>query len=173
MAEWSIVLLGPEHERGAFCCGKAPLDSFIQQQARQHSKKNVSRTYVALRTGEKVVLGFYTCCTGAIDVSSLPEEERKRLPRHPVPTVHLARMAVDQSVKGQGLGRTLLFHFFQRALDTSGDVGVHAVDVWAKDDQARSFYLKYGFRELLDDHMHLVLPITTIEEIFKEAYDSD
>src|SRR5438552_604744 len=84
---------------------------------------------------------------------------------HLLPTIHLGRLAVDQSAKGQGLGRFLLFHFLKKALEVSQEVGVYAVDVWAKDEDARPFYVKYGFIELQDDRLHLYLPIVTVEQI--------
>jgi len=44
-------------------------------------------------------------------------------------------------------------------------VGVYAVVVDALDESAKNFYLKYGFNELTDDHLHLYLPMKTIERL--------
>jgi GNAT superfamily N-acetyltransferase len=169
MAEWSIEQLDATHERGAFCCGKAPLDTFLQQRASQHAKNGLSRTFVATRPGEKRVLGYYASSAGSFTLDHLPEKDRKRLPRHPVPTVHLGRLAVDQSVRGQGLGRILLFHFLKKAQEISRTVGVYAVDLWSKDEEARSFYIKYGFLELQDDRLHLYLPLATVAQMFAQV----
>ena len=38
MAEWVIEPLADDHERGAFSCGKAPLDVFLQAQAGQYDQ---------------------------------------------------------------------------------------------------------------------------------------
>ena len=38
---------------------------------------------------------------------------------------------------------------------------VYAVDVVALNERARSFYLKYGFMPLLDNQLHLFMPIET------------
>ncbi len=38
-----------------------------------------------------------------------------------------------------------------------------AVEVQAKDDKVRGFYLKYGFASLVDDHRHLYLPLATVK----------
>jgi hypothetical protein len=35
----------------------------------------------------------------------------------------------------------------------------------ALDDAAAAFYRKYGFLPLLDDPLHLYLPMTTIEKV--------
>ncbi len=54
---------------------------------------------------------------------------------------------------------------FQRVLDLSSGLGVHAVEVDALDDPAAAFYRKYGFTPMLDDPLHLYLPLATIEQI--------
>jgi len=39
------------------------------------------------------------------------------------------------------------------------------VEVDALDDQAAAFYRRYGFAPLLDDPLHLYLPIATVEDV--------
>jgi ribosomal protein S18 acetylase RimI-like enzyme len=96
----------------------------------------------------------------------LPAAERKKLPQHPVPTVHIGRLAVDQEFRGQGLGETLLFHALRAALELSEKLGAFAVDVWSIDEQAGAFYQKYGFTPLADDPLHCYLPMKTIADLF-------
>jgi GNAT superfamily N-acetyltransferase len=166
MAEWVIERLDKTHARGSFFCGKEPLDTFLKTLVSQYEKKRVGRTFVAAAAGEKKVLGYYTTATGSFALDALPEGRRKGLPKHPIPTVHLGRLAVDQSCQGQGLGETLLFHFLHKARAVSEELGVFAVDVWAMDEQALPFYLKYGFSPLEKAPLHLYLPIGTVEKMF-------
>jgi ribosomal protein S18 acetylase RimI-like enzyme len=163
MAEWTISHLDATHDRTSFACGKAQLDSFLHSQASQYEKRRLARTYVATAPGSAKVAGFYTLCTGALDATILPEALRKKLPKHQIPTLHLARLAVDINYHGQGLGETLLLHALVAALEISESLGVFAVDVWAIDDEARAFYKKYSFAELDDDPHHLLLPIKTVQ----------
>ena len=79
-----------------------------------------------------------------------------------MPVVLLGRLAVDQTAQGQGLGETLLLDALKRCLDLSQQLGVHAVEVVAIDSQAKAFYEKYGFVPLLDQELHLFLPLTTV-----------
>jgi GNAT superfamily N-acetyltransferase len=164
MASWQIECLDRSHQREEFCCGKAPLDSFLRTLVNQYEKRNLGRTYVAVRPEEKRVYGYYTLASSALPFAHLPTSASKKLPKHPLPVVLLARLAVDQSVQGQGLGRELLTDALQRCLDLSAGLGVYAVEVDAIDEQARQFYVKYGFVPLLDNDLHLHLPITTIEK---------
>ena len=96
---------------------------------------------------------------------ALPKTATRKLPRHPVPVVLLARLAVDRIAQGTRLGEGLLLDALQRALDLSSGLGVHAVEVHALDDRAADFYRKYGFIPLVDDPLHLYLPIVTTEQV--------
>jgi len=167
MADWVIEPLSHEHEREAFCCGNASLDAFLKDLAGQYEKRRLGKTFVAVRQGERLVCGYYTSAAGSLDLSALPEKQRKRLPKHPLPTVHLGRLAVDESHPGQKLGEILLFHFLLSALDAADTMGVYAVDGRATDDKARDFYLKYGFLPLQDLPLHLYLPMKTVKQMFE------
>ena len=163
MGEWQIERLERGHVRDAFSCGKPPLDEFILRLVSQYKKRNLGRTYVAVRPGDKKVLGYYTLASGAISFQNLPEISAHKLPRHPVPVIVLARLAVHQSVQGRGWGAGLLIDALQKSLGLAGTLGIHAVEVDAIDQQAKAFYEKYGFVPLLDNAFHLFLPIATIQ----------
>jgi GNAT superfamily N-acetyltransferase len=167
MAEWVIERLQAKHERGEFSCGKTPLDTFLRSLVSQYEKRKLGRTYVATEPGQTRVAGYYTLAAGSFDVSCLEESARKKLPGHPLPTVHLGRLAVDAAFRGKRLGETLLFHALQTALELSEKLGAVAADLWAIDEEAASFYQKYGFVLLQDNPRHLYLPMKTIEAMFK------
>lgn len=164
MDDWRIEPLGREHDRAAFSCGKPPLDDFIRRLVSQYEKRNLGRTYVAVRPGEARVCGYYTLASGAVAFEHLPEASAQKLPRHPVPVVLLARLAVDQTEQGRGLGERLLIDALRRCLELANRLGIHAVEVDAIDQPARAFYEKYGFVPLLDRELHLFLPIATIRD---------
>jgi GNAT superfamily N-acetyltransferase len=166
MAEWVIQRLTPAHDRTLFSCGKAPLDTFLVTLVSQYEKRRLGRTFVATEPGHCRVAGYYTLAAGAFDLSCLPQKDRKKLPKHPVPTVHLGRLAVDLAFRGKRLGETLLFHALRGALTASETVGAFAFDVWAMDDDARAFYERYGFVSLEDNPSHLYLPMNTVEALF-------
>jgi GNAT superfamily N-acetyltransferase len=164
MTDWQIEPFTKDHERGEFYCGKESLDEFLRSLVSQYEKRKLGRTYVAVPVGQKKVYGYYTLASAAVSFSSLPVKTSKKLPRHPVPVVLLGRLAVDQSMQGQGLGRTLLMDALKRVLELSERLGVFAVEVKAIDREAMEFYQRYGFVPLLDDELHLFLPTQTIAE---------
>jgi len=161
-----ISRLGEDHVRENFDSGVPPLDEFLRRFARQNDQKGLSRTYVATRAGELNVLGYVTIRVGHVACADLPEEERKRLPRYPVPVLHVARVAVDKQARGAGLGEQLLMYAYRKALDVADEVGVWGVEVIAKDDAVRSFYARYGFKPLVDDDLHLYLSLKTVRKAF-------
>ena len=162
---WSVVELGPDHDRGGFDCGHPSLDAFIKQFASQNQKSGVSRTFVALRPGEATVCGYYSLAAGSVQIGNLTDEQRRRLPRYPVPVAHLGRLAVDRTSQGQGLGSFLLIDALRRVQKVDRDLGIHAIEVVAIDAAARRFYLKYGFTELADDPHHLFMAMKTVRQL--------
>jgi predicted GNAT family N-acyltransferase len=99
-------------------------------------------TYVAVDNGR--ILGFATIAPGHIEIESLPLSARKKLPRYPLPVIRLARLAVDESARGQGMGAQLLRFVLNLAVRMANDFGCVGVVVDAKAD-ATDFYVKYGF----------------------------
>lgn len=82
-----------------------------------------------------------------------------------IPALLLARLAVDSQSQRQGIGEFLLLDVLKRAVIISEQTGLYAVVLDALTERAKSFYLSYGFKELLDDPLHLYLPIGTILEL--------
>src|SRR5438128_1619848 len=88
MADWIIARLSKDHDRSAFSCGKASLDTFLHSLVSQYEKRRLGRTFVATEPDSMRVAGYYTLAAGAVGVSVLPASTRKKLPKHPIPTVH-------------------------------------------------------------------------------------
>lgn len=163
MTEWTIQLIARKHRRGDFDCGDAELNEYLCRYARQNTRIGVSRTFVACPLGSEHVAGFYSLSVGSIGVEMLPDPGR--LPRFPVPVVHLARLAVDRVHQKQGLGGILLFDAFTRSAEIADQAGVYTFTVDAKNDSAAGFYNHHGFESLTDDELHLHLPIATLRSL--------
>jgi GNAT superfamily N-acetyltransferase len=162
MAEWRIARLTKAHERAEFRCGRPSLDEFLQALVSQYKKRNLGRTYVATRAEEKRVYGYYTLASGSLPFQSIPRKAARKLPKPPVPLVLLARLAVDQTVQGCGLGEALLVHALKQCLQLAEKLGIHGIEGDAIDVSAAAFSTKYGFTPLLDQPLHLYLPVATI-----------
>ena len=158
---FTIKPLTASHDRTAFDCGEESLNDFLRRFARQNNEKGLGRTYVAVKGDEPHIYGYYTIASGALSFDTIPEN----LPRYPIPVVHLGRLAVDESAKGQRLGKALLADALKRAVSLAYQLGIYAVEVYALTESAREFYLKFGFSELLDDRFHLYLTVKNIRKL--------
>ena len=84
---------------------------------------------------------------GHLELDQLPLLYRRKLPRYPLPILRLARLAVDESFRGSGIGTRLLKAVLQMALRLAEDFGCTGVVVDAK-PAAMPFYEKFGFTPL-------------------------
>lgn len=147
----------------SFDCGQVALNQFLQRHALNNQRANSAQTYVCC-DGEAVV-GFYSLTVGSVDHPSAPERVAKGLARHPVPVMILARLAVDQTFQGKGLGRALLKDALRRTLMAADIAGIRAVLVHAKDDEAREWYRKFDFKEGMTDPFHLFLVLKDLKQL--------
>jgi len=155
-----IEKLHRTHAVEEFSCGQPELDRFLIRHALQAQQSNSSQTYVALSDNE--VVGFYTIVAGEVQHAKAPERIVKGMPRHPVPLLVLARLAVDTKAQRQGIGAGLLLDALGRTLQVADVVGVRALAVHAKDDHAAAFYQHFGFTPSPTDTRHLFMIIKDI-----------
>ena len=139
----NVAKLTAEHDYASFDCGNDALNRFIKQHALQGQRAGISQTYVA--AVEKRIVGFHTLVVGEITHDDAPERLAKGLPRFPIPVIILARLAVDESWKGKGLGAALVVDAMRRILNAADIAGVRAMVVHAKDEDAKRFYEHLGF----------------------------
>ena len=138
-----------------FHCGQAPLDQFIQRFAFSSQKANSAQTYVCCTGGQ--VAGFYSLAVGSVEPENAAPRVIKRLARHAVPVMILARLAVDVNHQRQGLGQALLKDALLRTQQASDIAGIRALLVHAKDETARQWYQNWEFEPSATDPFHLFL----------------
>jgi GNAT superfamily N-acetyltransferase len=159
-ASLHIEKLHRTHVVEHFTCGQPELDRFLIRHALQAQQANSSQTYVAV--GDAEVVGFYTIVAGEVRHADAPERVVKRMPRHPIPLLALARLAVHIKAQGRGIGAGLLLDALGRTLQVADLIGVRALAVHAKDDRAIAFYRHFGFMPSPTDPRHLFMIIKDI-----------
>ena len=155
------------HDLKGFNCGKPPLDQFLGRFAIKHMKIGVSRTWVLAEDEppKSRIAAYYTLGSMSVERDQVPVT--KTLPPYPIPIVLLARLAVDNSYQGQGLGGKTLVSALRRAVEVA-DAGLPAIGLIldAKDDQALAFYQHYElFEPFTDDPMRLFAPMNVLRKI--------
>lgn len=161
-----IELLDSTHDRGGFDCGGEPLNRYLQQIARQHIAKGISKTFVLVdedATPPKPVLGFFTISLCQVLGQQVPAKWTKKLPEQ-IPAMRLGRLAVATSHQSAGYGKALLVEALLRiglVADLAGGVGLF---VDAKDEGAAAFYKRFGF-EPTGAALTLFMPMETIRRL--------
>ena len=77
-----IEPLAKSHDRDGFDCGSEPLNLFLNQTARQHAARGISRTFVLVEENAsepKTILGFFSLNICQLKSESLSAEEAKKL----------------------------------------------------------------------------------------------
>jgi len=148
--------IGPQHSVAAFDCGAPALNEFLVRHALTNHQAGSAKTFVAA-SGSHVVVGYYSLTASQVLYADAPARLLKGVARHPIPVVLLARLAVDRTLQGKGLGPGLLKDAILRVLAAAEGIGVRALLVHAKDDTAKRFYLHYDFEPLPGCPLHLVL----------------
>jgi GNAT superfamily N-acetyltransferase len=157
-----IEKLRSDHELDSFACGKEELDRFLKRHAWSSQQANSTQTYV-LANGSTVV-GYYSLAAGAVTHGEATERVKKGQARHPIPVVLLARLAVDNTLQGRGVGPALLKDALIRTAGAADTIGARALVVHAKDETARSFYEHFGFEPSPSDPLHLFLILKDLKQ---------
>lgn len=166
---FEVELLAATHDRAGFDSGAEPLDRYLQQTARQHFAKGISRTWVLVDEAAatpKPVLGFFTLSLCQVLGDALPEKWARTLPRQ-IPAMRLGRLAVARSQQGKGLGKALLVEALERVSRVSEQAGGVGLFVDAKDGTAAAFYARFGFEPAPGAPLTLFLPIQTIKRLLE------
>ena len=166
-SKYNIEPLG-DHDRAAFSCGNASLDRYIREQAAQDVKRGLASVFViTARNDPRQILAYYTLSSRELRLDQLPEEIAKKAGKYGhVGVTLLGRMAVAEKYQGTGLGVLTLMNALHKSLLAATDVASLAVFVEAIDSNAANFYRKYGFIELPEDKLKLLLPMKTIAKSF-------
>ena len=151
----SVEKLDETHDVAPFDCGKEPLNRFPKRSALANQRADSARTYVVCR--ESAVTAYYSLAAGAVEYADVPLRVGRGLARHPVPVMLLARLAVDRTWQGRGLGKALIKDALLRTAAAADVVGIRALLVHAKDEEARVWYEALDFEPSPTDPYHLFL----------------
>jgi GNAT superfamily N-acetyltransferase len=126
----------------------------------------MSSTYVCLDSDTGAVLAYYALAFGGLSHESASDRVKKGIPRHEIPVIILARMAVCVSEQGKGLGQAMVRDALIRVDRVTETVGVRCLLIHVKDEAASQFYLRCAeFEQSPTDPMNLQLLIKDLRLI--------
>lgn len=129
------VFLAEHYELNHFKCSEPDLADWLKQRARANHASGASRVYICCEgTVFRVLLDF---CV--LRPSCRIAGEGTRNTPNPVLVILLGRLAVDASLEGKGLGRSLFKDATQRINAAAHTIGVSAIVVHLISEKARQF----------------------------------
>lgn len=133
--------LTSNHDFAQFHCGEPTLDDWLRKRALPNEQSAASRTYV-ICIGRRVV-GYDALALGAVADTDAPGRIKRNMP-DPVPVLIIGRLAIDQSLHGEGIGQALLRDAVLRTLQASDIAGIRAVLVHANPTSPSAFTRRMG-----------------------------
>lgn len=135
--------LDTHHDVTTFNSENEGLDTWLQRHALAAQRMDSARTFVATRSGR--VIGYFSLTMGSVLRADAPAKLVRGMPAYPVGMALLARLAVDQSQQGKGVGALLLAEALRKAVAAGEVAAARLIVVDAVDDRAAAFYQRYGF----------------------------
>lgn len=145
--------LESRHSLDAFESGNEALDSWLKRHALAAQNMDTARTF--LLVGADGIAGYFSLTMGSVLREEAPLRLVRGLPAYPVGMVLLARLAVDRDRQGGGVGGLLLAEALRKAVAAGEAAAARLVVVDAIDDNAVSFYRRYGFIAISEHPMRL------------------
>ena len=135
--------LDARHDVSTFECGNEELDNWLRRHALAAQQMDSARTFLLVRNDR--VVGYISLTVGSVLRADAPARLVRGLPAYPIGMVLLARLAVDRSEQGKGLGALLLAEALRKAVAAGEAAAARLVVVDAIDDAAVRFYERFGF----------------------------
>lgn len=153
-----------DHGLDGFGCGNAELDDWLKHHARGAAGHG-TRTYVLVDEAD-VVVGYFAIAPHYLLRADAPPKIGRGAPSQ-IPAILLARLALSQSIQGQGVGAELLVFALRTIVEAARRAGGRLVVVGAIDDAARCFYDRHDFEPVPGDERRLVLKLSTAAKALK------
>ncbi len=154
------------HKVREFSCGEPSLDAWLREQAARSSARRTARTWVWVdRDG--AVVAYYALAAHKVARDDVPSKIGRGGPVE-IPAVLLARLALSESLRGQGLGAVLVADALQRVVDATQTVAARLVVVDALHERVARFYERLGFRRV-PATLLLVQKVADIESALRSS----
>lgn len=155
-----------------FDCGQDDFNTFLHKNMRKEYERRISIPYVCFLDADTPdapdrVVGYYTLASSSFDRKHLSGCERRKLVYRSVSCILLDKLAVDQTMKGQGLGKWLFSKAIKQAFLSSRDVGVYALFLQSLEGK-EEFYVKAGMIRSIAEPSLFIYPLKQYEQAFKK-----
>lgn len=146
-----------------FDCGVPVLNDWLQKHAWPSHQGGGARVYVAVETTQDLIAAYFCLSAAQADHAVVPLRISQGMGQSAIPVVLIGRFGVDRLFQGSGLGTFMVRHAFEETLKTAQWIGVRALMIDAKDQDAANFYDRLGFTASVNDPLRLFIMIKDVK----------
>lgn len=120
-----------------------PLDVFLSDYAFEYDEEQYGKTYILTRRGNDTIMAFYTIKANGIQVC-----DANNLGYNSMPVIEIARIAVNHSLQGRGLGKRLFYDYILPKVQKVKEIiAVKAITAFVESNNGKGirFYKSLGF----------------------------
>lgn len=155
-----VEALDDRHDLASFNSGNLDLDGWLREHARQATAQG-TRTYVVVADDDdNAIVGYFAIVPHVLDRDDAPPKVGRGAPRQ-IPSILLAKLALNEQLHGHGLGAELLVRALDTIIDAASVAGGKLVVVDAIDAAAEAFYRHHDFQPLPNRSDRLVMKLST------------
>ncbi|WP_354700071.1 acetyltransferase [Paraconexibacter sp. AEG42_29] len=162
MKPWSSGPLQVGHDLSAFRSGNDALDRWLRDGAHRAHAAGTAHTTVWTPPSADGVVAFHAIAPTQFTRAELPSRSLSA-GYSQIPGYLIARLALDHTLHGQGLGSQLLLDALERIVVAAGEAGGRLIAVDAIDDAAHRFYRHHDFLPI-HDSSRLVMKVSTARQ---------
>jgi GNAT superfamily N-acetyltransferase len=154
--------LGAPHDLSQFDCGVPSLNDWLSGRAREAQARGTAATYVWTAAGASQVVAYYAIAPHQVAREQLPPAMAGGVTV--IPAYLLARLALDVTLHGQGLGAELLHDAMDGIVTAADTASGRLIVVDASNDEAAGFYRYHNFHPIRDNPRRLVIKVSTVRK---------
>lgn len=151
-----------------FNCGNQDINSFATGKAHKWAEQGRARVFAGHVGDNPTALGFYSLSFSTEEGNKLGGRGAQLYKDDRVSIIYLNYLGVRMSCQREGLGTFLLMDALRRAHRVSYDVAFYGVGLRSLNERTTKFYEKFGFGTITPGEPMMLLPIWTINDLFKD-----
>jgi hypothetical protein len=166
-----IEHIASDHRTEHFDCRSDAQTTWLKRHALQAHQSDAAKVYVVCRGETRDVVGYFALAAGSVGHDAATPRVTKGIGQYPVPVVILARLGVDRSEQGEGVGSALVRDALLQTASIAERVGVRALLIHAETPEAAAFYrhIAPGFETSPTDPLHLIVLMKVLRAAIREA----